>query len=44
MLGARVGAAQANAMESAAENSSGAINGFMGMSMASHPEGEMGLN
>lgn len=34
MLGARVGAAQANAMESAAENPSGAVNGFMGMNMA----------
>lgn len=34
MLGARVGAAQANAMESAAENSAGAVHGFMGMNMA----------
>lgn len=34
MLGARVGAAQANAMEAAAENTSGAVNGFMGMNMA----------
>ena len=34
MLGARVGAAQATAMESAAENPSGAVNGFMGMGMA----------
>lgn len=34
MLGARVGAAQATAMESAAENSAGAVTGFMGMSMA----------
>lgn len=34
MLGARVGAASANAMESAAENPSGAVNGFMGMGMA----------
>ncbi|MBQ8923865.1 MAG: SPFH domain-containing protein [Lachnospiraceae bacterium] len=34
MLGARVGAAQANAMESAAENTSGAVNGFMGVNMA----------
>lgn len=34
MLGARVGAAQANAMESAAENSAGAVTGFMGMGMA----------
>ena len=36
MLGARVGAAQANAMESAAENSAGAVTGFMGMNMAQH--------
>lgn len=34
MLGARVGAAQATAMESAAGNSAGAVTGFMGMSMA----------
>lgn len=34
MLGARVGAAQATAMESAAENSAGAVTGFMGMNMA----------
>lgn len=34
MLGARVGAAQASAMESAAENSAGAVTGFMGMNMA----------
>ncbi len=34
MLGARVGAASANAMESAAENPSGAVNGFVGMGMA----------
>lgn len=34
MLGARVGAAQANAMESAAENAAGAVTGFMGMNMA----------
>ncbi len=34
MLGARVGAAQATAMESAAENSAGAVTGFMGMHMA----------
>lgn len=33
MLGARVGAAQANAMESAAENASGAVNGLMGMEL-----------
>lgn len=36
MLGARVGAAQANAMESAAENHAGAVTGFMGMGMASN--------
>lgn len=34
MLGARVGAAQASAMESAAENSAGAVTGFMGINMA----------
>lgn len=39
MLGARVGAAQANAMESAAENTSGAVNGFMGMGMAQNTGG-----
>lgn len=39
MLGARVGAAQANAMESAAENKSGAVNGFMGMGMAQNSGG-----
>lgn len=39
MLGARVGAAQANAMESAAENPSGAVNGFVGMGMAQNSGG-----
>ena len=39
MLGARVGAAQANAMEMAAENTSGAVNGFMGMNMAQQAGG-----
>lgn len=39
MLGARVGAAQANAMEKAAENTSGAVNGFMGMNMAGQTGG-----
>ncbi len=34
MMGARVGAATANAMESAAENPNGAVSGFMGMGMA----------
>ncbi len=34
MLGARVGAAQANAMETAAENTSGSVNGFVGMGLA----------
>lgn len=34
MLGARVGAASAHAMESAAQNPSGAMNGFMGVNMA----------
>lgn len=39
MLGARVGAAQASAMESAAENSAGAVTGFMGMGMAQNGGG-----
>lgn len=39
MLGARVGAAQANAMETAAENPSGSVNGFVGMSMAQQSGG-----
>lgn len=39
MLGARVGAAQANAMESAAENPAGAAMGFMGMGMAQNAGG-----
>lgn len=39
MLGARVGAAQANAMEAAAENTSGAVNGFAGMYMAQQAGG-----
>ena len=39
MLGARVGAAQANAMESAAGNSAGAVTGFMGMNMAQNAGG-----
>lgn len=39
MLGARVGAAQANAMEAAAENPSGSVNGFVGMSMAQQKGG-----
>lgn len=34
MLGARVGAASANAMENAAQNPAGSMNGFMGMNMA----------
>lgn len=34
MLGARMGAASANAMETAAANPAGAVNGFMGMGMA----------
>ena len=34
MLGARLGTAQANAMENAAKNSGGAMTGFMGMGMA----------
>lgn len=36
MLGARIGAAQANAMESAAENTAGAAAGFMGVNMAQY--------
>ena len=39
MLGARVGAAQANAMESAAENTAGAVTGFMGMGFAQNAGG-----
>jgi len=34
MLGARIGAAQASAMEEAAGNAGGAVTGFMGMNMA----------
>ena len=34
MLGARIGAAQANAMHDAANNQNGAMTGFMGMNMA----------
>ena len=41
MLGARVGMAQANAMESAASNSAGAMTGFAGMSVA---QGAGGVN
>lgn len=43
MLGARVGAAQASAMEFAAENSAGAVTGFMGMNMA-HNAGAVNVN
>jgi membrane protease subunit (stomatin/prohibitin family) len=39
MLGARMGTAQANAMETAAGNSAGAINGFMGMNFAAQAGG-----
>lgn len=39
MLGARLGSAQANAMESAAQNTSGAVNAFMGMGMAQNAGG-----
>lgn len=39
MLGARVGAAQANAMETAAGNATGAVTGFMGMNMAAYAGG-----
>lgn len=41
MLGARVGVAQANAMETAAGNANGAAAGFMGMSVA---QGAGGVN
>lgn len=40
MLGARMGAAQATAMEKAAENPNGAVGGFMGMGLA----GQFGSN
>lgn len=39
MLGARVGAAQANAMEMAAENPSGSVSGFMGLNLAQQSGG-----
>lgn len=39
MLGARIGEAQANAMESAAKNENGAMMGFMGMGMAQQAGG-----
>jgi membrane protease subunit (stomatin/prohibitin family) len=39
MLGARLGTAQANAMETAAGNSAGAMTGFMGMGMAMNAGG-----
>lgn len=39
MLGARVGAAQANAMEDAANNHSGSVNAFMGVNMAANAGG-----
>lgn len=39
MLGARVGAAQATAMENAAENQGGAMNGFVGMGFAQQAGG-----
>lgn len=39
MLGARIGSAQANAMETAAGNSAGAMTGFMGMGMAQQSGG-----
>ena len=39
MLGARLGTAQANAMEDAAKNTSGAVNAFMGMGMAQNMGG-----
>ena len=39
LLGARLGTAQANAMESAAKNTNGAVNAFMGMGMAQNAGG-----
>ena len=39
MMGARIGEAQANAMESAASNPNGAMMGFMGMGMAQQAGG-----
>lgn len=39
MMGARMGTAQANAMEKAAENSAGAMTGFMGMGFAQQSGG-----
>jgi membrane protease subunit (stomatin/prohibitin family) len=39
MMGARLGTAQANAMEAAASNSAGAMQGFMGMGMAMNQGG-----
>jgi membrane protease subunit (stomatin/prohibitin family) len=39
MMGARLGTAQANAMEAAAANTSGAMQGFMGMGMAMNQGG-----
>ncbi len=39
MLGARLGSAQSNAMESAAKNAAGAMHGFMGMNFAAQAGG-----
>ncbi len=39
MMGARIGSAQANAMEKAAENPNGAMGGFVGMGMAMNAGG-----
>lgn len=39
MMGARLGTAQANAMESAAKNEAGAMNGFIGMGFAQQAGG-----
>lgn len=39
MMGARLGTAQANAMETAAENTAGAMTGFMGMGFAQQAGG-----
>lgn len=41
MMGGRLGEAQANAMEAAAQNEGGAMNGFVGMGMAMNAGGGM---
>lgn len=44
MLGARLGTAQADAMVNASNNSSGAMNGFMGMNMAQNAGSQLNVN